>query len=1099
MRYKYKIALSLVLLFFTYFALSQNENKTGNCPVLDLLWVRTGGGAVNDEALAVATDSEGNIYATGFFSNQMNIQGIQVLGQGGKDLFVVKLNSDGDVQWINKAVGDNEVFGTGIAVDNQNNIYVTGTFNGSVEFNGEIINSQDSDVFLIKYNSEGEYLWGQFFGGFNADVSGGITIDNNGNPIIIGTFFNSIFIDGTTLLSNGGQDFFLAKFNPDGNLIWAANDASDSDDFGRKVAVDNANNVYITGDFAGEIVFGTQTVQANGVFDVFVAKYSSEGNPQWIQTVGSNGNVDRAGDIDTDNLGNIFVCLYVDQPGPRGKLQKISTNGDVITSFTFGNNSTQPRGIKITSSGYIYMTGEFSGVVDFGDGDASAVGGKDVFIVKYDSDGQLIDKYLAGSSDDDAGYAIDLDSDNNVVIAGFCNNAIYFDGNPYFSQGMKDLLIVKFERYFSFGQITISSIGCDENNMCIDVEMHGGTPSFSFDWSSGHTDENICGLSTGEYSVTVTDDEGCLVETSIVVEPPQPPEFSLPPLINICPHESGTIDAGDGFVNYLWNTGETEQILEVDNAGTFSVTVTDQNQCTAEASVNVSVIPAPNLLVNDEEYICPGESITFSLQGFDEYLWSDGSTNATYLTYDQGLHWVRVYDGTCYFYDTIMIILYPEPHVDIGDDVLICPGDTAFFDAGEGFSRYIWHDESEGQFYFTTTDELVYVQVTDSNGCEAEDAAIVTTADMPYVNLGQDTVICKDPNEAFILHPNDTGGDNTYLWSNGSTEQSIYAYSTGNYWVEVTNNLGCTNFDSVFLQFFPAISVDLGPNVEFCEGEYFTFAIPNDYDIYIWHDNSSDTSYTAFHTGVVSVTVTDANGCYATDSAYVYEHVMPDPDLGEDQILCDGTSTVLFTSHSYQKYVWQDGSTSDEFFVDQPGQYSLTVTNSFGCSKTTSVNITYVENPVIDQANLTPGYVEIIVSNGAPPYSYTHNNTQSWQQTHTFHQLPVGEYIFYVRDDNHCKDSVELIIEAVIEIPSFFTPNNDGYNDYWEIQGIFNFPTAEIQIFDRFGKKLAEFNGTNMKWNGTYNGQRLPSDTYWYVIRLEDGANPITGSVTLKR
>ncbi len=1102
-----KHILSLLFITLNIIVISQNSgvNRAEDCSdMIDLSWVTTGGSIDVDEATGIAVDINNNIYISGYFYEQINFQGFTAISGGRRDFFVAKLDPEGNVLWFEAGGGGGDVYATGIAVDLAGNVYVAGTFEDEIDVQSNIANSSGAtDIFLIKYDTNGTYLWGQYMGGFNIDLSGDVVVDNSGNPIITGTYHTSIFVAGTTVISQGGNDYFVAKFSAVGNLLWVSEEGSSSDVWGRKLAADFNNNVYVTGEFSGLLNHGSSSISPQGIFDIYLAKYSTVGNPEWILAVGSAGNVDKSGSVDTDIFNNVYVCLHSDVGTQKGKVTKFNQDGIELDNFVFGNIFTEPKDIKVDNSGDIYVTGRFSGTANFGDGIVTSSGGTDYFFVRYNQAGDLSYQSIGGSSGDDGGNALVVDYQNDVIVTGYNNHNIDFGtGTLYSSQGNKDAIVVKYEKYFSFGEIVISSINCDPDNMCAQVEVTGGLPPYTFSWSGGQSGDFVCGLSTGVHTVTVTDSDDCYISTNITINNPVPPTVYLPEDLLICPQEAFELNAGEGFISYAWNTGDETQTIEVTTPGTYSVTVFDSNQCSANASTSVNFYEYPELFDNKEEYLCPGDEISFNFPGFNEYLWSDGSTGSGITVSEDGDVWVSVYDGTCYFNDTVIIIVYPQPIVDLGEDIELCPGDTAYFSL-TGFNSYLWDDGTTDSEYSTINDGFVFVTVTDNNACEGIGRAEVIHADAPEIDLGGDQTFCtRDPVE---LSAGDTGSGNTYQWSNGATESTIFAFATGNYFVTVTNPEGCSSIDNAFITILPPVEFSIGSDVEFCEGESHDFTatiyghhVDNDTLYYAWSTGSQDTIITVFDTGLIFLTLTDSRACSNVDSAYVTVYSVPTPNLGTNLIVCEGDSIILSPSHTYANYLWQDGSQSSYYIVNEAGTYRLTVTNDYGCAKTTFVNVLFEENPVITDANVYPSYVEIIVTGGMTPYQYTHNNIEIWQEQHNFHDLNIGTYTFTVRDQNNCRDSITLQIEGVIEIPSFFTPNGDGYNDYWEIFGLNNFPDAQIVIFDRFGKKLAEFHG-QVRWNGRYYGQLLPSDTYWYVVRLTPSSEPITGHVTLKR
>ncbi len=1095
MKVKKYIIFILFLIIYSNFAVAQEDCSN----LIDLAWVRTAGGNIDDKAMDVAVDTAGNIFVTGFFQGQLHFLGNQVPSNGEKDLFIVKLDPNGNLLWLRTGGGKQDVSGTGIDVDTEGNVYVTGTFEGDVEFQGNQASSiGGSDIFLLKYDSDGNYIWGNFFGGFLNNISGGVAIDHNENPVIIGSYRGSISIDENVISSNGNNDYFIAKFSPNGNLQWVTTHGGTHNVFGRRITC-NGSNIYATGEFGGNLNIDVDNVNASGDTDVFLVKYLTDGTPVWVKSVGSVGDADEAGSVATDIFGNVYVCLYASQHTDfqSGKVQKFSKDGNILLDFNFGNMSTYPRSIIADNSQDIFITGKFAGVVDFGDGAVSAVGTTDFFFTQFTNGDQLAYKYVAGSSNEDGGYSITSDNENNIIIAGFCSNLINFGGTPYISRGLKDILIVKFDKYFSFEDIFIYSIDCAPDNMCVEVEATGGEPDYTYSWSGGQNDSIICGISVGDYSVTIYDSDNCYIEAEVNVEAPETPVVYLPPSIEKCPHDIYILDAGSEFLYYYWSTLEQNQTIGVYSAGTYSVTVVDHNECTGSASTNVTLIPSPNVL-DDETYICPGEEITLSLSGFEEYLWSDSSTNSNFTTFEEGTYWVRFYDGECYFYDTITIILYPEPSVDLGGNVQICYGDSVVFDAGPGFESYLWNDNSDDQTLTVYESGNISVTVTDINSCEATDRVNVNVVIPPQVNLMPRDTICTD--DPVTLYPGDTEEGNTYLWSDGSTADTLLVDTVGQYWVHVTDTAGCVTADTVYLAIFSNIYIDIGYNIEFCEGDSAVITVQGDFVEYIWSNGDTGPSTTVYHTDTISVFVIAENSCTATDTVFVYENLIPDPYLGSDTVLCEGHQFLLSPEHSYAEYIWQDGSRTDTYLVTQFGLYSLTVTDDVGCTKSAEIYIGYAEGPIVQSVITGIGTVELIVGGGEPPYLYTHNNMSQWQSSNYFENLYAESYVFTIIDENLCYTEIEIEVESIIDIPSFFTPNGDGHNDFWEIEGIaLFFPDAEIIIYDRFGKKITEFTGSNLRWDGTYGTISVPSDTYWYVIKLEQGTEPITGPVTIKR
>jgi len=218
--------------------------------------------------------------------------------------------------------------------------------------------------------------------------------------------------------------------------------------------------------------------------------------------------------------------------------------------------------------------------------------------------------------------------------------------------------------------------------------------------------------------------------------------------------------------------------------------------------------------------------------------------------------------------------------------------------------------------------------------------------------------------------------------------------------------------------------------------------------------------------------------------------------------IIDGSPTTNYT------YVWSKdnqvliGKTNATLDVNTAGIYSVKVTSLSGCSRTRTITVTssdvaHISN--IEISELSDNNSVLVLVNGTGNYEYSlddHNNF--YQDTNLFENVPAGIHEVYIRDKNGCGISNETI--AILGIPRFFTPNNDGFNDYWNIKGInseFNSKTV-IHIFDRFGKLIKDINPQSQGWDGTFNSLPLPADDYWYTAKLENGKE-IKGHFSLKR
>ncbi|MCW1147557.1 T9SS type B sorting domain-containing protein [Flavobacterium lacisediminis] len=252
---------------------------------------------------------------------------------------------------------------------------------------------------------------------------------------------------------------------------------------------------------------------------------------------------------------------------------------------------------------------------------------------------------------------------------------------------------------------------------------------------------------------------------------------------------------------------------------------------------------------------------------------------------------------------------------------------------------------------------------------------------------------------------------------------------------------------------------------------------------------------------------------YLTIPLVVYP--VPEIELYGDELIC--SNNPLFTkeisaglldettvsNYTYQWFLNNNqiiGETNYILTVNTEGIYTVEVTNSNGCVRTRTLTVTASNIATIDNVQVVDlsdeNSVTVLVT-GLGDYEYSLDN-ENWQTSNVFTNIEAGIYTVYVKDLNGCGVATEEI--SVLGIPNYFTPNGDGYNDYWNIKGINNRLNAEtiIYIFDRYGKLINQINPLSQGWDGTFNGNQMPSSDYWYSVQLEDG-RVVKGHFSLKR
>ncbi|HCF03854.1 MAG TPA: hypothetical protein DER08_05815 [Flavobacterium sp.] len=274
-----------------------------------------------------------------------------------------------------------------------------------------------------------------------------------------------------------------------------------------------------------------------------------------------------------------------------------------------------------------------------------------------------------------------------------------------------------------------------------------------------------------------------------------------------------------------------------------------------------------------------------------------------------------------------------------------------------------------------------------------------------------------------------------------------------------------------------------------------------------------------FVTGTQNINVIIENSinpnCSATLTIPFVVHPIPNIELSATELICSNLPTFFVTLNpgfldnslaANFNYNWKkDGgtsiATSPTFGVNSEGSYTVEVTNPSGCSRTRTIQVTASNQATIssiDIVDLVDFNTVTINTTGPGDYEYSMDYLNGiWQDSNIFTNVPGGIHQVFVNDKNGCGLVSKEI--TVLSIPKFFTPNTDGFNDYWTVKGMLSYPTAELRIFDRYGKLLKELRPTSIGWDGTFNGQPLPASDYWFVFKLDSNTPEKRGHFTLKR
>jgi hypothetical protein len=385
----------------------------------NLVWAKQMGGAIAEGAISrgIELDASGNVYIIGEFTGTADFDpnaGTANLTSFNNDIFICKLSTTGTYMWAKNIGGTNPAYGIALEVDGSGNVYTTGQFQSTADFDPGVgvynMSAVNGDAFLSKLDTDGDFVWAIQFGGTGSDGGNSLFIDDADDIYITGSFVNTIDFDpgvGINNLTSAGQsDVFICKLDGDANHIWSTSFGGTLDDIGNSITADAFDNIYVTGNYEGTTDFdpgvAVENATAVGTYDVFVSKFNSDGSFEWSKQFGGS-------------------------------------------TFDFGMSvATDP-------SGKVYVGGIYQTTVDFDPGagtiNNTSAGTRDMFIQKLDSSGNFINVKLFGSTSDDNLKAIHVDASNNIYSTGEFNGTVDFDPNTgtvnLVSTGQQDAFILK--------------------------------------------------------------------------------------------------------------------------------------------------------------------------------------------------------------------------------------------------------------------------------------------------------------------------------------------------------------------------------------------------------------------------------------------------------------------------------------------------------------------------------------------------------------------------------------------------------------------------------------------------------------------------------
>jgi parallel beta-helix repeat protein len=453
------------------------------------LWVRRIGGIWSDHGYAVGNDKSGNCYVTGRFNYYAYIGTDTLSSSGAYTIFLAKFDSAGNYLWVKQAVCDSYSYGNGISVDSSGNSFITGSYADTAHFDSITLypssnNHIMGNIFIAKYNTNGDILWAKQAGGKGSDEARAITTDPFGNVYITGVFSDTAFFDTTIIISKNIWNIFVAKYSIDGNFLWVRSMSRTGNIGGSGIACNSVGNCFVTGSFQDTLTIDSTTLVSYGLSDIFIAEYNSSGDYIWAKRAGGSGN-DAGKGISADIKNNSF-----------------------------------------------FLTGSFENHAIFDTTELTSNGGTDIFIAEYDNTGNVKWVKSVGGIQDDEGNGITSDNQGSVYFTGdYSSPSVYFDTIFLHDNGNSNIFIGK----LSEATAEVNELNYPENEVvsvypnpskytltievtgkaCIEILNVKGQIIKTFNYYKGENSIDIKDLPGGVYIIKVKTDKGVMIKKFI--------------------------------------------------------------------------------------------------------------------------------------------------------------------------------------------------------------------------------------------------------------------------------------------------------------------------------------------------------------------------------------------------------------------------------------------------------------------------------------------------------------------------------------------------------------------------------------------------------
>jgi len=963
-----------------------------------------------NEAMDVETDAAGNSYVCGYITGEtaFNNTVIEQVSSGNGEIYISKYSSNGSLIWIKRFGGSQSDRAVDLALDQNNNIYITGDFYGQVDFDSYSITSASNskDIFLLKLDNNGNVLWVRKEGGNDSENAYGLTIDSQDNVILTGQFSGTSSIAGQTFVSTidpisnlSTYDLFLSKYDTNGTPLWVKVGQGIYENRGLAVAVDNLDNIFLVGQFSDTMQFAGQQIN-NAAYNVgFLAKFQPNGQFTFLNRL--FGGMVMTYDLEVNSLNEVVVVgdylgtlLYEDVNGTHQVSNSFSkkvfalmmqNDGSFIWGTAIGSENTiSARSISISATKEIYITGYFScSLSEFHDTQTAvfnSVGFKDVYLWKLNYQGNFDFIKQFGSKKDDVGHGVAMQNSSVPIICGSYTEDLNVFTSSSISYSVSQTNQFNFIQGTGVDPAHVYLSGDISRNSFLLNAVDSYTPQYNYFFNQPN--DSLTGFI---YSVQQDSTHGCLEDLLVY-------------------NTMSYSHVGPAF-NYLWNTGDTLNSVVAANVGTYTVDVERIDGCSSGFdSIPVYVLPQLPTMSDDlglaiqevganyyNYHFCYPDTVNIWFEGLHpSYSIEISNSNSSYFdtlihpySYSSNVlvqdtacsnvgHFLIDYDySSSYDVDPYMVLV---DNIDFNDSITICENENVLIQILDSLEnpngtfgilpldtlyQYNWQvngfssgSQTEYELVLTPTTtgwynisylgtwgyinlcgiDTMSIPVTDSFYIEVLPAPIGTTS------ISGDNLLC--PNGSVYLTLTNTlpglswtGPGITWMSSGGDSIQASVAgtYSYSGDLIDTVS--GCTvhKLFSFSLIEKPSPTVHSNPvDAIICPYDSVYMWVDSIYLSYEWEGPTGNAlSFTNSHTddeqGFYFCVVEDSTGCFLTTPPLeIREYVTPYIIVEPTNVICENETLDLHViSNGDAIFQWTTPITSNasNIQVNQPGWY----------------------------------------------------------------------------------------------------------------------------------------------------------------------------------